>query len=121
MKSQRNGPEYFTLGLMKVGMTVVEECGGLRSARHVLVILPAECQHPCVLICFSPVLCDPTDIAHQAPLSMGFSRQEHWSGLPCPSPGDLPNPGIKPMSPELQADSLPSEPPGKPSGGQRCC
>ena len=37
-------------------------------------------------------------IAHQAPLSMGFSRQEHWSGLPCPSPGDLPKPGIKPMS-----------------------
>ena len=44
----------------------------------------------------------------------GFSRQEYWSGLPCPLPGDLPNPGIKPMSPALQADSLPSEPPGKP-------
>ena len=45
---------------------------------------------------------------------MGFSRQEHRSGLPCPPPGDLPNPGIKPRSPSLQADSLPSEPPGKP-------
>ena len=45
---------------------------------------------------------------------MGFSRQEHWSGLPFPSPGDLPDPGIEPASPELQADSLPSEPPGKP-------
>ena len=45
---------------------------------------------------------------------MGFSRQEHWSGLPCPSPGDLPNPGIEPRSPILQADSLPAEPPGKP-------
>ena len=45
---------------------------------------------------------------------MGFSRQEYWSGLPCPPPGDLPNPGIKPRSPRLQADSLPSEPPGKP-------
>ena len=45
---------------------------------------------------------------------MGFSRPEYWSGLPFPSPGDLPNPGIKPRSPELQADSLPSEPPGKP-------
>ena len=44
----------------------------------------------------------------------GFSRQEHWSGLPCPPPGDLPNPGIKPRSPTLQTDSLPSEPPGKP-------
>ena len=44
----------------------------------------------------------------------GFSRQEYWSGLPCPPPGDLPHPGIKPRSPELQADSLPFEPPGKP-------
>ena len=45
---------------------------------------------------------------------MGFSRQEDWSGLPCPPPGDLPNPGIEPRSPTLKADSLPSEPPGKP-------
>ena len=45
---------------------------------------------------------------------MGFSRQEHWSGLPCPSPGDLPDPGIEPGSPALQANALPSEPPGKP-------
>ena len=54
-------------------------------------------------------------VAHQAPLSMGFFRQEHWSGLPCPPPGNLSNPGIEPRSPELQADSLPSEPPGKPT------
>jgi len=46
---------------------------------------------------------------------MGFSRQEHWSGLPCPPPEDLPNPGIQLRSPTLQADSLPSEPPGKPA------
>ena len=58
----------------------------------------------------------PWTVAHQAPLSMGFSRQEYWSGLPCPSPGDLPGPGIKPRSPELQVNSLLSEPPGKPSG-----
>ena len=45
-------------------------------------------------------------VAHQAPLSMGFSRQEYWSGLPCPPLGDLPNPGIEPRSPTLQADSL---------------
>ena len=45
--------------------------------------------------------------ACQAPLSMGFSRQEHWSGLPCPPPGDLPDPGIKPRSHALQVDSLP--------------
>ena len=45
---------------------------------------------------------------------MGFSKQEYWSGLPIPSPGDLPDPGIEPRSPTMQADSLPSEPPGKP-------
>ena len=52
-------------------------------------------------------------VAYQAPLSLGFSKQEYWSGLPFPSPGDLPNPGIEPESPILQADVLPSEPPGK--------
>ena len=46
-------------------------------------------------------------------VSLGFSRKEYWSGLPCPLPGDLPDPGIEPRSPILQADSLPSEPPGK--------
>ena len=51
--------------------------------------------------------------ARQAPLSMEFSRQEYWTGLPFPSLGDLPDPGIKPKFPTLQADSLPSEPPGK--------
>ena len=56
----------------------------------------------------------PWTIAYQAPLSMGFSRQEYWSGLPFPSPRDLPNPGIKPGSPALQTDALPSEPPGSP-------
>ena len=50
----------------------------------------------------------------QAPLSMEFSRQEYWSGLPFLSPGDLSNPGIEPRSPALQADSLPSKPPRKP-------
>ena len=49
----------------------------------------------------------------QGPLSMEFSRQEHWTGLPLPSPGNLPNPGIEPGSPALQVDSLPSESPGK--------
>ena len=56
----------------------------------------------------------PGTVARQAPLSMGFSRQEYWSGLPFPPPGDLPNPGIKPGSSEFQADSLQSEAPGKP-------
>ena len=57
----------------------------------------------------------PWTVAYQAPLSMEFSRQEYWSGLPFPSPGDLPNPGIEPRSPTLQADTLPSEPPGNTS------
>ena len=56
----------------------------------------------------------PWTVAHQAPPSMGFSRQEYWSGLPFPSPGDLPDPGTEPRSPTLQADALTSEPPGKP-------
>ena len=57
----------------------------------------------------------PWTVACQDPLSMEFSRQEYWSVLPFPSPGDLSNPGIEPESPMLQADSLPSEPQGKPS------
>ena len=65
----------------------------------------------CVWLCTTP-----WTVACQTPLSMEFSRQEYWSGLPFPSPGDLPHPGIKPRSPALQEDSLPSEPPGKPLG-----
>ena len=65
----------------------------------------------CMLICFSHVwlFATPWATAHQAPLSMGFSRQEYWSGLPCPAPGDLPDPRterLSPVSPESQADSL---------------
>ena len=56
----------------------------------------------------------PQTVAYQAPLSMGLSRQEYWSGLPFCSPGDLPDPGIKPRSPALEADSLPSELEGRP-------
>ena len=55
----------------------------------------------------------PWTAASQAPLSMGFSRQEYWSGLPFPSPGDLPDSGIEPGSPALKVDALPSKPPGK--------
>ena len=76
------------------------------------------CIHVCLI---TSVLSDSFltlwTIAHQAPLSMGFSRQEYWSGLPIPSPGDLPNPGMEPVSPvtsALQTDSLPAEPLGKP-------
>ena len=56
----------------------------------------------------------PWTITQQGPLPMGFSRQDYWGGLPCSAPGDLPIPGIEPRSPTLQANSLPSEPPGKP-------
>ena len=56
----------------------------------------------------------PWTVAHQARLSMEFSRQEYWSGLPCPPPGNCPKLGIKPRSPALQADSLPAESQGKP-------
>ena len=56
----------------------------------------------------------PWTVAFQAPLSMGFSRQEYWSGLPFPLPGELPDPGIEPGSPALEANALTSEPPGKP-------
>ena len=61
----------------------------------------------------------PWTVTYQDPLSMGFSRQEHWSGLPFPSPGDPPNPVIEPGSPALQADALPFEAPGKPNVGKQ--
>ena len=62
-----------------------------------------------------PTLCDPIDCSLQAPLSMGFSRRESWSGLPCPSPGDLPNPGIEPES--LTSPALAGRVIGSPGGG----
>ena len=81
---------------------------GVSQGPFVWYLLPTEVAQSC------PILCDPWTVAYQAPPSMGFSKQECWSGLPFPSPGDLPGPGIKPGSPALQADALPSEPPGKP-------
>ena len=68
-----------------------------------------------VLVAWScPTLCDPMDYSSPGFSSMEFSREEYWSGLPFDSPGDLPDPGIEPRSPELQADSLPTESPRKP-------
>ena len=72
----------------------------------------------CVLV--ARVVSDSAEselLSHQAPLSMGFSKQEYWNELPFPTPVDLPNPGTEPGSLTLQADSLPSEPPGKPNKG----
>ena len=68
----------------------------------------------CCLVAYPyQTLCDPTDVAHQAPLSMGFPSQEQWSGLPFPSPGHLPE-GIKLASPALADKFFTTEPPGKP-------
>ena len=69
-----------------------------------------------MLSCFSHVLLFAIlwTVAHQPPLTMGFSSPEYWNGLPYPFPGNLPNPEIKPRSPSLQVDSLPANPPGKP-------
>ena len=78
------------------------------------------CVCVCVLVIQScPTVVTPWTVAHQDPLSMGFHRQAYWSGVSFPSPGDLPDSRSEPRSPALQADSLPSEPPGKPSGKMR--
>ena len=68
----------------------------------------------CLLLSCVQLFVTPWTVAHKAPLSIDFSRQDYWSGLPFPSLGDLSNSGIKLGSPALQADSLPSEPSGKP-------
>ena len=89
---------------------------------HLSAQMTAELENHCVcavLICFGRVSLSvaPRTTAHRAPLSMAFSRQEYWSGLPCPPPGDLPGPGTEPTSPvssALQADSLPLSPQGSP-------
>ena len=70
----------------------------------------AELKHKVKLLSRVRLFATPWTVAYQAPPSMGFSRQEYWSGLPFPSPGDLPYPGIKPGSPAFQADALTSEP-----------
>ena len=77
--------------------------------------LPGEswCMYAYYLLSRVQLFVTPQTVAHQTPLSMGFSRQEYWSGLPFPSLGDLPNPGIEPGSPTFQADALTSKPPGR--------
>ena len=83
---------------------------------HTIVTLEQTSSFPAYRACYLGMLCcvqlfaTPWTVAHWAPLSMGFPSQEYWSGLPFPSPGDLPNPGIKPKSPALQAEALTSEP-----------
>ena len=84
------------------------ECHKLLSRLHVWVLATQSC----------PTVCNPMDCSRETPLSMGFSRPEYWSGLPCPLPADVSVPGMEPRSPTLQACSLTSEPPGKPTVGQ---
>ena len=81
---------------------------------HCIGMFIAQCAVLCLVLSCVLLFVTSCTVAHQAPLSMWFSRQEYWSGLPCPPPGDLPNSGIEPRSPALQADSLLSDPPGKP-------
>ena len=92
-----------------VGSDNALDRGGRVQERRKAFLSPGACV--CVR-CFSPVwlFMTPWTVAHQAPLSMVFSRQEYWNGLPFSSPGDLPNSGIESGSPALQADSLSSEP-----------
>ena len=83
----------------------------------ILVIYSSPLNLYCCLVARScPTLCNPMDYSPPGSSVMGFPRQDYWSGLPFPSPGDRPNPGIEPGSPALQADALSSEPPGKPLG-----
>ena len=108
--------------LMTLGSAISHLLSLLRSVTLLACSLSASPCMPAVVLCVCvcvcvlvpqscPTLCDPW--THQAPLFMELSRQEYWSGLPFPSPGDLPIPGIESRSPALQADFLPSELPGK--------
>ena len=98
-----------TEGIFHAKMGTIKDRNGMKQKQN---MLRSESESEVAQSC--PTLCDPWTVAHQAPLSVGLSRQEYWSGLPFPSPGDLPNPGIEPRSPTLQADALTSATPGKP-------
>ena len=91
-----------TTGWFQIGKGVHQGC----------ILSPCLFKVKVKLLSRARLFATPWTVAYQAPLSMGFSRQEYWSGLPFPSPGDLPDPEIKPRSPALQADALISEPPG---------
>ena len=87
----------------------------LHSWASVSILLSKKgCCVLCLVTQLCSTFCKPMDCSLQAPLSMGFSRQEYWSGLPCPPPRDLSHPGTESRSPTLTVDSLPSEPSRKP-------
>ena len=104
-------PEGGTHSDTKTPLPMAKLIGNEPSARATCAktCLTRKCESLCHVW-----LCDPMDCSHQAPPSTGFSRQEYWSGLPFPSPRDLPDPGIEPSFSILQADCLPSEAPEKP-------
>ena len=91
---------------------------GHNRVRHNLASKQQPCDHVKSLSRVR-LFATPCIVTYQAPLSMGFYRQEYWSGLPFPSPGDLPDPGIEPGSPALQVDALLSAPPGKPNNSNK--
>ena len=100
-------------GLMSVVLILTASWNHLRNFKKCHFHTPPS--PPCISVSQScPTLCEPVDCSQPVPLSMEFSRQEYWSSLLFPSPGDLPDPRIEHGSPVLQAYSLPSEPPGKP-------
>ena len=104
-KRRKDKREKFLMVKMSKGF---QAWGGILLILWILFVLRLVAQ-------WCPTLCELWNVARQAPMFMRFSRREYWSGLPCPPLGDFLNPGIEPRSPTLQADSLPSEPPGKPS------
>ena len=100
---------------------------GIEPRSHALKADALPSEHPVSFNCYRgtaaataksfqscPTLCDPMDCSLPGSSVHGIFRQEYWSGMPFPSPGHLPNPGMEPRSPTLQVDSLPAEPPGKP-------
>ena len=110
--SSGQNTEVVSLFLLQGIFPTQESNPGLSHCRQILYYL----SHQLLLLSrFSRVrlYVTPLTASYQAPLSLGFSRQKHWSGLPCPLPGDFPNTGIKSRSLALQVDSFPSEPPGK--------
>ena len=102
------------------GMEIYTAVGefGLDTGKNRHLALDDDVRVVCESLSCVQLLATPWTVARQAPLSVGFSRQEYWGGLPCPSLGDLPHPGTERRPPALQADSLLSEPLGKPCEGR---
>ena len=114
--SSNSAPVRFWVGdfLWKINLNENKSIYNIKLWFDLRHVLQDKCVCVCVLVTEAcPTLCNPMNCslpACQPPLSEGFAKQEYWYGLPFPSPGNLPNPGIESQSPALQADSLPSEP-----------